>query len=65
MIGPTDLLHPSPAPHFKTLLINQNYVLIKKTVDKCRYIVATERHAVLIHISTSCQAQQQEAEMSI
>jgi len=21
MIGPTDLLHPYPAPHFKTLLI--------------------------------------------
>jgi len=20
MIGPTDLLHPSPAPHFKTFL---------------------------------------------
>ena len=28
MIGPTDLLHPSPAPHFKAFQANYNFTLI-------------------------------------
>jgi len=30
MIGPTDLLHPSPAPHFKTT----QYMKTKKKIEE-------------------------------
>jgi hypothetical protein len=30
MIGPTDLLHPSPAPHFKTFQVNETLKNKKK-----------------------------------
>jgi hypothetical protein len=48
MIGPTDLLHPSPAPHFKTfqvfLISCPKYILYKHTKNKlCTKLVLFTR----------------------
>jgi hypothetical protein len=48
MIGPTDLCHPSPAPHFKTFqvfLINCRYrtisnIIIYEITDQCQKVMA-------------------------
>jgi hypothetical protein len=45
MIGPTDFLHPSPAPHVKTLQVFRNVVLEKDKQGICFHTLNTRIEA--------------------
>jgi hypothetical protein len=56
MIGPTDLLNPSPAPHFKTFQVFLIYCPFETSVNICGQQVITPQKAqsfIIIDTSSS------------